>query len=127
METLAVLLEEPKALRLGRVELTPPGDDDVVVDVEWSGISTGTERLLWAGRMPQFPGMGYPLIPGYESVGRVVSAGKQAGRRVGERVFVPGAKCFGPIRGLFGGLPAAWSCRSNARIRSTRIWRSAAC
>lgn len=103
METLAVLLEEPKALRLGRVELTPPGDDDVVVDVEWSGISTGTERLLWAGRMPQFPGMGYPLIPGYESVGRVVSAGKQAGRRVGDRVFVPGAKCFGPIRGLFGG------------------------
>jgi bacteriochlorophyllide a dehydrogenase len=103
MHTLAVVLEEPKSLRLDRVELTPPGDDDLVVDVEWSGISTGTERLLWSGHMPTFPGMGYPLIPGYESVGRVVSAGKAAGERIGDRVFVPGAKCFGPIRGLFGG------------------------
>ena len=34
------------------------------MDVEWSGISTGTERLLWSGRMPPFPGLGYPLVPG---------------------------------------------------------------
>ncbi len=47
----------------------------MVVDIEWSGISTGTERLLWTGRMPAFPGMGYPLVPGYESVGRVTQAG----------------------------------------------------
>ncbi|MCV4754128.1 hypothetical protein OFC37_32195, partial [Escherichia coli] len=26
-----------------------------------------------------------------------------AGLRVGERVFVPGARCFGEVRGLFGG------------------------
>jgi len=76
---------------------------DVVVDVEWSGISTGTERLLFEGRMPTFPGMGYPLVPGYESVGRVAEAGPSSSRRVGERVFVPGARCFGEIRGLFGG------------------------
>jgi len=42
--------------------------------------------------------MGYPLVPGYESVGRVTQAGPHAGRRVGERVFVPGARCFGPVR-----------------------------
>ena len=51
--------------------------DDVVVDIEYSGISTGTERLLWTGRMPAFPGMGYPLVPGYESVGRVVGCGRE--------------------------------------------------
>jgi 3-hydroxyethyl bacteriochlorophyllide a dehydrogenase len=78
----------------------------VVVDIEWSGISTGTERLLWSGRMPAFPGMGYPLVPGYESVGRIVAAGARAGRREGDRVFVPGARCFGPVRGLFGGAAA---------------------
>jgi NADPH:quinone reductase-like Zn-dependent oxidoreductase len=78
----------------------------VVVDVEWSGISTGTERLLWSGRMPPFPGMGYPLVPGYESVGRIAMAGEHSGARVGERVFVPGARCFGEIRGLFGGAAA---------------------
>jgi 3-hydroxyethyl bacteriochlorophyllide a dehydrogenase len=75
----------------------------VVVDIEFSGISTGTEKLLWNGRMPQFPGMGYPLVPGYESVGRVVQAGPEAGLSVGERVFVPGARCYGEVRGLFGG------------------------
>lgn len=103
MDTIAVLLREPEQLGLERLALTPPGEDDVVVDVEWSGISTGTERLLWSGRMPSFPGMGYPLVPGYESVGIVSQAGPAAGRRVGERVFVAGARCFGPVRGLFGG------------------------
>lgn len=103
MKGLAVVLEKPEQLTLSRLELEPPSAEDIVVDIEWSGISAGTERLLWAGRMPSFPGMGYPLVPGYESVGRVVEAGPNAGHRVGERVFVPGARCFGPVRGLFGG------------------------
>lgn len=103
MHTVAVVLEEPERLVLSRLDLTAPGEDDVVVDVDFSGISTGTERLLWSGRMPPFPGMGYPLVPGYESVGRVTSAGSRSGASVGERVFVPGARCFGSVRGLFGG------------------------
>jgi 3-hydroxyethyl bacteriochlorophyllide a dehydrogenase len=53
--------------------------------------------------MPHFPGMGYPLVPGYESVGRVVEATAGSGLEVGDRVFVPGARCFGEVRGLFGG------------------------
>ena len=64
MNALAVVLQQPEALKLTRLDLTPPTEEDVVVDIEWSGISTGTERLLWNGRMPQFPGMGYPLVPG---------------------------------------------------------------
>jgi 3-hydroxyethyl bacteriochlorophyllide a dehydrogenase len=79
-------------------------DLDVVIDVEWTGISAGTERLLYTGRMPSFPGLGYPLIPGYETVGRVVQAGPQSGRTVGERVYLPGARCYqGDVRPLFGG------------------------
>lgn len=106
MNTLAVVLERPEQLVLSRLDLTDATDEDVTVDIEWSGISTGTERLLWSGRMPAFPGMGYPLVPGYESVGRVAKAGSLSGRQVGERVFVPGAKCFGDVRGLFGGAAA---------------------
>lgn len=103
METLAVVMERPEQLSLSRLALDAPVAGDIVVDVEFSGVSTGTERLLWSGRMPQFPGMGYPLVPGYESVGRVVEALPGSGRAVGEMVFVPGARCFGPVRGLFGG------------------------
>ena len=103
MNTHAVVMEQPEHLALSRLDLEAAKDDDVIVDVEWSGISTGTERLLWTGTMPMFPGMGYPLVPGYESVGRVREAGPRSGRQVGERVFVPGARCFGEVRGLFGG------------------------
>lgn len=103
MKTMAIVLEQPEHIAFSALELTPPNDDDVVVDIEFSGISTGTEKLLWNGRMPEFPGMGYPLVPGYESVGRVVQAGPTAGHRVGDRVFVPGARCYGEVRGLFGG------------------------
>jgi 3-hydroxyethyl bacteriochlorophyllide a dehydrogenase len=102
-ETVAVVLEAPERLVLSRLELAPPGEADLLVDIEWSGISTGTERLLWSGRMPSFPGMGYPLVPGYESVGRVAAAGPRAGATIGQRVFVPGARCFKDVRGLFGG------------------------
>jgi 3-hydroxyethyl bacteriochlorophyllide a dehydrogenase len=102
MEALAVVLQAPEKLEVSRLALDAQGDADVVVDVAFSGISTGTERLLWSGKMPPFPGMGYPLVPGYESVGVVREAGPASGLQAGQTVFVPGAKCFGPVRGLFG-------------------------
>jgi 3-hydroxyethyl bacteriochlorophyllide a dehydrogenase len=103
MNAHAILLHEPGRLSLAELELNAPTADDVVVDIAWSGISTGTEKLLWSGRMPAFPGMGYPLVPGYESVGRVVEAGTESGRAEGQFVFVPGANCYRGARGLFGG------------------------
>ena len=106
LDTLAVVLQKPEQLVLSRLRLDEPGAEDVVVDMEWSGISTGTERLLWSGDMPPFPGLGYPLVPGYESVGRIVHAGLRSGQTCGERVFVPGARCYGEVRGLFGGAAA---------------------
>lgn len=103
MDTRAVLLEAPKKLSVTALALIPPGPSDVIVDIHWSGISGGTEKLLWSGEMPHFPGMGYPLVPGYESVGRVAGAGKDVQGRIGDWVFVPGASCYEGARGLFGG------------------------
>ncbi len=108
MRTTAVILSAPKQLSLGHLPLTAPGAADVVIEVAHSGISTGTEKLFWSGMMPPFPGMGYPLVPGYEAAGEVVEAGPESGFAVGDHVFVPGANCFGaieagPVRGLFGG------------------------
>ncbi len=103
METLAVVIEKPGAVALRRLGLTPVGAADLLVEIDWSGISTGTEKLLWSGRMPPFPGLGYPLVPGYEAVGRVVDAGADARRFLGQTVFVPGASCYVGARGLFGG------------------------
>lgn len=86
-----------------KTALTAMTSGDVLVEIHFSGISTGTEKLLWTGKMPPFPGMGYPLVPGYESVGRIIDAGAECQDRVGEWVFVPGANCYRDARGLFGG------------------------
>jgi 3-hydroxyethyl bacteriochlorophyllide a dehydrogenase len=115
LNALAIVLEEPERLTLSRLPIDAPGKADVVVETLWSGVSTGTERLLYTGRMPDFPGMGYPLVPGYETVGDVVEAGAESGFTVGQRVFAPGAACYGPVRGLFGG------AASHLVVKASRI------
>ncbi|WP_299831675.1 chlorophyll synthesis pathway protein BchC [uncultured Roseobacter sp.] len=118
METTAVLLKGPRDLDVDTLTLTPPGAADLVVDIQHSGISTGTEKLFWTGDMPPFPGMGYPLVPGYEAVGEVVEAASATGYRPGDHVFVPGANCYDGAFGLFGG---AASRIVTAADRVTRI------
>jgi 3-hydroxyethyl bacteriochlorophyllide a dehydrogenase len=103
MHAQAIVFQNPQSLALRALELPVLGATDVEVEVEYTGISTGTERLLWNGTMPAFPGMGYPLVPGYETVGRVVRAGDAATLKEGARVFVPGSQCFTDARNLFGG------------------------
>ena len=120
METNAVILSAPGKLSLDKVGITPPEADDLVVEIQHSGISTGTEKLFWTGEMPPFPGMGYPLIPGYEAAGEVVEAGPDSGFRVGEHVFVPGASCYEGAHGLFG---AAARTIVTKASRATRIER----
>ena len=103
LDTSAVLLKGPRDLDVDTLALTAPGAGDLVVEVTHSGISTGTEKLFWSGEMPPFPGMGYPLVPGYEAAGEVVEAGPLTGFKPGDRVFVPGSNCFEGAFGLFGG------------------------
>ena len=102
MQTTAIVLQEPTRIGLRDLDLVMAGVDDLVVAIDHSAISTGTERLLYTGAMPAFPGMGYPLVPGYEAVGRVVATDGAGTMAVGQRVFVPGANCFVGARGLFG-------------------------
>ena len=112
---MAVVMDAPEKLGLVELQLDTPGASDVVVAVEWSGISTGTERLIYSGRMPPFPGFGFPLVPGYESVGRIIEAGPDSHLKPGQAVFVPGARCFGAVKGLFGGV-ASCLITSSSRV-----------
>jgi bacteriochlorophyllide a dehydrogenase len=103
LQSLAIIFDAPGKLDMRKTALSAMGRSDILVEIQYSGISTGTEKLLWTGKMPSFPGMGYPLVPGYESVGRVIDAGTDQKQRIGEWVFVPGASCYSDARGLFGG------------------------
>ncbi|MCZ8253794.1 MAG: chlorophyll synthesis pathway protein BchC [Hylemonella sp.] len=103
MKAQAVVFNQPRDLSLQALELPELQAGQLEVAVDYSGISTGTERMLWDGSMPAFPGMGYPLVPGYETVGRVVRSAPGASLQEGQTVFVPGANCFSGVRSLFGG------------------------
>ena len=102
METLAIVIDNPGELDLRKVVLREPEPGEVIIETQYSGVSTGTERLFWNGDMPFFPGMGYPLVPGYETVGVVVDNRASGKLKVGDHVFVPGANCYENERGLFG-------------------------
>jgi len=103
MNSTAVVFDNPRHLSLQSLALPALQSGQVEVAVQYSGISTGTERMLWDGSMPAFPGMGYPLVPGYETVGQVVKAPAGAQLKEGQTVFVPGANCFSGVKSLFGG------------------------
>ena len=103
MQTRAVILRGPRDLLFDVLTLKAPDTNDVIVEISHSAISTGTEKLFWTGNMPPFPGMGYPLVPGYEAFGEIVEASSWSGFSVGDHVFVPGANCYKDAFGLFGG------------------------
>ena len=116
----AVLLKTPGNIEIQELFLDPLKEGDVLVENLYSGVSTGTERLLFEGRMPEFPGMGYPLVPGYECFGRVVEKSKSSKLNVGEMVFVPGATCYGEIKGLFGGASSHLVVNEKRIVKMTR-------
>jgi 3-hydroxyethyl bacteriochlorophyllide a dehydrogenase len=118
MKTSAVIFERPGEVALRQLALNVPGPDDVVVEAIASGVSTGTEKMLFNGTMPTFPGMRYPLVPGYETIGQVIEAGEVSGRKEGDLVFVPGANCYADAAGLFG---ATASCLVAPGARTFKI------
>ena len=99
----AIVFDAPQQLSLQTLEVKAFEANDIEVDVTFSGISTGTERLLWDGSMPPFPGLGYPLVPGYETVGVVSKVNPGSSVQIGDHVFVPGSYTFQGVRNIFGG------------------------
>lgn len=118
MHSNAVVFDRPRQLAVKPLRMRERDEDTCIVDVLWSGISTGTERLLWDGIMPEFPGMGYPLVPGYESVGRIAKGGSAGAFKEGDLVFVPGAKSFTDVKNLFG---ATASCLAADAAKLVRM------
>jgi bacteriochlorophyllide a dehydrogenase len=104
--TTAIVIPEPHRLELREVELTAPGPDDLVIRTAYTSISAGTERMLLAGRMPH-PMLAFPVIPGYETVGRVVSAGANVDASwEGRWVYAGGARCYAGVNPAWGGQSA---------------------
>jgi 3-hydroxyethyl bacteriochlorophyllide a dehydrogenase len=84
MKTTAVVFPSAENVELREIELPAPTERDIVVEVEASCISVGTERWAYLGKRSELT---FPNVPGYIGVGRIVEAGTKArGYAVGERV-----------------------------------------
>jgi 2-desacetyl-2-hydroxyethyl bacteriochlorophyllide A dehydrogenase len=94
----AVWFDAPNSAVIQEDPVPPPGDEDITVEAMVSGISQGTEMLIYRGRGPKgqrvtpITSVGesmssFPIKFGYQNVGRVVAAGAQSGFRKGDVVF----------------------------------------
>jgi len=86
----AVLHELKKPLTLEEVDRPTPGENDVVIRVEASGVCHSDLHII-EGDWKQFGGITkIPLIPGHEIAGRVAEAGSAVrDLKPGDRVGVP--------------------------------------
>ncbi len=104
--TKAVVINHPGEVELREVGLLTPGADDVVIETKFTSISSGTERMLLAGQMPH-PRLQLPVVPGYETVGRIKAIGENvSGSWQDQIVYVGGAHCYENINAAWGGQAA---------------------
>ena len=86
MRTRAVVFSGVDQAGVQAVDVPSPEAGEVLVEVEASVISPGTELRCLKGTQAGLPNE--PFIPGYAASGRVVEAGDGAEALLGKRVFV---------------------------------------
>jgi threonine dehydrogenase-like Zn-dependent dehydrogenase len=96
MEARALWIASEGRAELRAAEAPPPSPNEIRVKAIASGISTGTEMVLYRGLGPAGQAMtpstcegswALPVKYGYQSIGRVIDAGEDCGYRDGELVF----------------------------------------
>src|SRR5512132_1078605 len=97
VESRALRFVGPRRVEIQRVEVRPPGPEELLVRTRWSGISGGTELLAYRGELDpdleldeSLSSLGgsfrYPFAYGYSCVGEVERSGVD-GLEEGSTVF----------------------------------------
>lgn len=77
-----IMITNPFEVEILDVPVPKVGEQELLIKTELSGISAGTEMMLYRGTYPNFTHQKwaqwkkYPVAPGYELVGTVVEVGK---------------------------------------------------
>lgn len=99
----AVVISAAHTVGLQSVEMTALAPHEVVVETLYTSISAGTERMLLAGHMPH-PMLQFPVVPGYETVGRITALGSDVpAEMLGQLVYIGGARCYVGVNPAWGG------------------------
>lgn len=89
MNCTSVYVTAPGRIELREETMPVPAADQVLVQALLSGISAGTEMLVYRGQLPRDTGdrndlvsadLHYPVCYGYSSVGRVLAVGRDVDR-----------------------------------------------
>lgn len=103
LKSQAVVIPRRNVVELRTVQVQEPKANEVLIRTAYTSISAGTERMLLDGRMPH-PALLFPVVPGYETVGKVIETGKKApADLIGQWVYVGGARCFKGVNPAWGG------------------------
>lgn len=92
MRGKAVVFNGIRQVSFQEVEIPEPQSDEIVVEVEHSWISIGTETSLLFGERA----LNFPFVPGYQKVGTVRFAGADVSHiKTGNKVFVSYSRVAG--------------------------------
>jgi 3-hydroxyethyl bacteriochlorophyllide a dehydrogenase len=104
MKSKAVVFSSPGSIELREVGLRPLSNEDVLIQTKWSSISAGTEKMLLDGHLPSMHMTSYPVIPGYETVGKIVECGQDVSKSYLDKyVYVSGSLGYTDVNAAFGG------------------------
>lgn len=111
MKASAVVFTAPNQVAFQTIDCPEPGPGDLVIDVHHSWISNGTEGSFLRGERLEGdvawkPGdpMPFPLVAGYQKVGRVTHVGAAvSGFSAGDWVFASTSKVLGMFENRWAG------------------------
>lgn len=100
IKSRAIVFTAPHRVEINHLEIPAPQAEELLVKTLYSGVSTGTETRVLNGKQT---GASFPLIPGYEAIGRVVACGESTSLKPGDIVFHTGSRFTGEFTKCWGG------------------------
>ena len=100
MKTRCLIHRAVGKAEVAEYDLRDPKDNEVIVELEYTCVSPGTELRCLAGKQQ---GQNFPYISGYAGAGRVMKAGPASTLKEGTPVFCRGTNEPGPFNRLWGG------------------------
>ncbi|GCE11301.1 zinc-dependent alcohol dehydrogenase [Tengunoibacter tsumagoiensis] len=101
MQAQAILFRRPDEVALDSVTIPEPGPGEVLVEIQYSCISPGTELRCLSGKQNGLDD--WPFIPGYAASGLISTVGPETSLAVGTPVFCGGTEqVSGAARGWGG-------------------------
>jgi bacteriochlorophyllide a dehydrogenase len=98
----AIVFREANIPLLEEVRLPDPTADQVVVRINYSGVSIGTESSIFSGKRTH--NGTFPLVGGYMASGTVEAIGAEVtSYKPGDKVISPGSAIDGEITSIWGG------------------------